>query len=100
MNVYFIKNNFNNNNNNNSHGLRTCIEQHCSEDSFGVLKVDMTNGFLKNQVECAKHFTELLPWVSWCYGPHPLLWYALGCLSSKSVTNYGINLDPCYFCLS
>ncbi|KAL5503093.1 hypothetical protein EMCRGX_G009995 [Ephydatia muelleri] len=73
-----------------AHGLRTCIEQHWSENDFGVLKVDMTNAFnlVSRQAilsECAKHFPELLPWVSWCYGQHPLLWHHLGCLTSESV---------------
>ena len=56
-----------------AHGLRTCIDQHWMEHDFGVLKVDMTNAFnlVSRQAilsECAKHFPELLPWVSWCYG--------------------------------
>ena len=61
------------------------------EHDFSVLKVDtcMTNAFnlVSHQAilsECAKHFPELLPWVSWCYGQHPLIWHSLGCLSSES----------------
>ena len=57
----------------NAHGLRACIEEHWGEDDFAVLKIDMKNGFnvVSQQSllsECAKHFPELLPWASRCYG--------------------------------
>ena len=82
-----------------AHGLRTCIDQHWMEHDFGVLKVDMTNAFnlVSRQAilsECAKHFPELLPWVSWCYGQHPLLWHSLGCLLSESGVQQGDPLGP------
>ena len=65
------------------------MEVHWLDQDFGVMKVDMKNAF--NQVsrhallsECAEHFSELLPWVSWCYRQHPYLWHSLGCLASES----------------
>ena len=59
-----------------AHGLRTCIDKHWMEHDFGVLKVDMSNAFnlVSRQAilsECAKHFPELLPWVSWCIDSIP-----------------------------
>ena len=74
--------------------------------TFSVLKVDtcMTDAFnlVSHQAilsECAKHFPELLPWVSWCYGQHPLLWHSLGCLSSESGVQQGDQLGPMLFSL-
>ena len=52
--------------------LRSCIEDHCFDMDFVVLKVDMTNAFnlVSRQAfldDCAQHFPELLAWTSWCY---------------------------------
>eukprot|EP00731_Ephydatia_muelleri_P019402 Em0012g227a len=71
------------------HGLRTCMEEHWEDDDYAVVKVDMRNTFnlVSRQAlldECAIHFPELLPWASWRYGSHPLLWHPLGHLSSQS----------------
>eukprot|EP00731_Ephydatia_muelleri_P002958 Em0001g2958a len=65
-----------------AHALRGCIEEHWMDEDFVVLKVDMRNAFniVSRQAvldECATFFPELLPWVSWCYGTHPLLWHPL-----------------------
>ena len=61
-----------------AHVLRGCIEEHWMDEDFVVLKVDMRNAFnvVSRQAvldECATFLPELLPWVSWCYGTHPLL---------------------------
>ena len=57
-----------------AHALRRCIDEHWMDKDFVVLKVDMRNAFniVSRQAvldECATFFPELLPWVSWCYGP-------------------------------
>ena len=44
-------------------------------------------------------FPELLPWVSWCYGTHPLLWHPLGQISSESGVQQGDPLGPLLFAL-
>ena len=49
--------------------------------------------------ECATFFLELLPWVSWCYGTHPLLWHPLGQISSESGVQQGDPLGPLLFAL-
>eukprot|EP00731_Ephydatia_muelleri_P030176 Em0021g699a len=49
--------------------------------------------------ECATFIPELLPWVSWCYGTHPLLWHPLGRISSESGVQQGDPLGPLLFAL-
>ena len=82
--------------------LRACIDEHWGDDDFAVLKIDMRNAF--NVVswqsllsECAKHFPELLPWVSWCYSQQPFLWHPLGRLRSKSGVQQSDPLGPLFF---
>ena len=87
-----------------THGLRICIEEHWGDDDFVAFKVDMKNAFnvVSRQAvvdECATFFPELLPWVSWCYGSHPLLWHPLGPISSESGVQQGDPLGPLLFAL-
>ena len=49
--------------------------------------------------ECAIFFPELLPWVTWCYGTHPLLWHQLRHLSSETREQQGDPLGPLLFSL-
>ncbi|KAL5476082.1 hypothetical protein EMCRGX_G025987 [Ephydatia muelleri] len=72
-----------------AHPLGGCIEEHWMDKDFVVFKVDMrkTLNMVSRQAvldQCAASFLELLPWVLWCYGTHPLLWHPLGRISSKS----------------
>ena len=74
------------------------------DEDFVVLKVDMKNVFnmVSRQAvldECATFFPELLPWVSWCYGTHLLLWHPLGWISSESGVQQGDPLGPLLFAL-
>ena len=80
------------------------MEEHWEDDDLAVVKVDMRNAFnlVSRQAlldECAIHFPELLPWASWCYGTHPLLWHPLGHLSSQSGVQQGDPLGPLFFSL-
>eukprot|EP00731_Ephydatia_muelleri_P021996 Em0014g587a len=86
------------------HALRGCIEEHWMDEDFVVLKVDMRNAFniVSRQAvldECATLIPELLPWVSWCYGTHPLRWHPLGQISSESGVQQGDPLGPLLFAL-
>eukprot|EP00731_Ephydatia_muelleri_P000360 Em0001g360a len=87
-----------------AHALRGCIEEHWMDEDFFVLKVDMRNAFniVSRQAvldECDTFFAELLPWVSWCYGTHPLLWHPLGQISSEPGVQQGDPLGPLLFAL-
>ena len=86
------------------YGLRDCMDDHWSTDDFVVLKVDMRNAF--NLVscqavldECSVHLPELLPWASWYYGLHPLLWHTMGTISSEAGVQQVDPLGSLLFCL-
>ena len=86
------------------HTVRQCIDNHWTDDGFVLLKVDLTNAFnfVSRQsilTECAAHFPELLPWVSWCYSQHPSLWHTLGTLSSQQGVHQGDPLGSFLFAL-
>ena len=49
--------------------------------------------------EWATFVPELLPWASWCYRSHPLLWHSLGQLSSEAGVQQGDPLGPLFFAL-
>ena len=82
------------------HGLRACMDKHWEDDDFAVVKVDMRNAFnlVSRQAildECALHFPELLPWATWCYAAHPLLWHPMGRVFSETGVQQGDPWAPC-----
>ena len=87
-----------------AHGLRDCVDENWQVEGFTVLKIDLVNAFnlVSRQAllsECSPHFPELLPWVSWCYCRHPVLWHTLGNLTSQSGVQQGDPLGPLLFSL-
>ena len=47
----------------------------------------------------ALFFPELLPWVSWCYDSHSILWHSKGTISSQLGIQQGDLLGPMLFAL-
>ena len=79
--------------------LRDCVDENWHVEGFTVLKIDLVNAFnlVSRQAllsECSTHFPELLPWVSWCYCWHPVLWHTLVNLSSQSGVQQGDPMGP------
>ena len=86
------------------HRLRQTFEDHWHDSDFAILKIDMQNAFIlvsRDTVlkQCAIHFPELLPWVSWCYSQHQYLWCPMGKLISASGVQQGDPLGPLLFAL-
>ena len=86
------------------HKLRQVIEDNWNNGDFAILKVDMRNAFNLVSLEavlhqCAIHFPELLPWVTWCYSQHQKLWHPMGQLISASGVQQGYPLGPLDFYL-
>ena len=82
-----------------THGVRRCTEERWEYEDFVFYKVDMRNTFniVSRQAvldECATFSPELIPWVSWCYVSHPMLWHLLGQISSESGVQQGDPLGP------
>ena len=80
------------------------MDKHWEDDDFAVVKVDMRNAFnmVSRQAildECALHFPELLPWATWCYAAHPLLWHPMGRIFSETGVQQGDPLGPLLFAL-
>ena len=86
------------------HGLRSCMDDHWTDENFTVLKIDMRNAYnlVSRQAlldECSIQLPELFPWASWCYGQHPALQHVLGTISSEVGVQQGDPLSPMFFCL-
>ena len=87
------------------HGFRSYMDKHWEDDDFTVVKVDMCNALnlVSRQAildECALHFPELLPWATWCYAAHPLLWHPMGgCIFSETGVQQGDPPGPLLFAL-
>ena len=86
------------------HRLRQTVEDHWQDADFAVLKIDMPNAFhlvSRDAVlkQCAIHFPELLPWVSWCYSQHQYLRHPMGQLLMASGVHQGDHLGPLLFAL-
>ena len=59
----------------------------------------MSNAFNRVSIqavldECGLFIPELMPWVSWCYDSHSILWHPKGTISSQSGVQQGDPLGP------
>ena len=70
-----------------------------------ILKVDFSNAFncVTRHImleQCSQHFPELLPYVQWCYGAQPYLFYDSDlAIPSCAGVQQGDPLGPMLFCL-
>jgi len=86
------------------HTMREKLE-HWDDPDFSVLKVDFSNAF--NSIsrrhlleQCRDQFPEIFPWVQWCYGAQPYLFYDEHLTLRSCVgVQQGDPLGPMLFCL-
>ena len=67
------------------HRTRLCIDELRSNKDFAVLTIDMRRMPLTEcqDVVYLMNLPKLLPWASWCYSHHFILWHLLAILSSQ-----------------
>ena len=79
------------------------MDDHWLDDDFDVMIIDLRSAFnlvsrqaVLNAVNL--HFPELLSWSTWCYGQYPILWHALGSVTSESAVPWALCFSV-WFCI-